>query len=131
MKQEHLTAIFVLAKRMGNLFDEVTEISRQLADALDRQDELSMEMILAMRSEPIEKLLITDEALREHLESIEELGDRERVRALLNGDGSVSCSDMEAALSQQAALNGRLHQKLLELDKIISYKIGRDKSIYR
>ena len=130
MKREQLMDIFVLIKRIGNLLNEVMDISGQLSEAVDRQDEVSIEMIVAMRSDPIDKLIVADRALREHIQS---LGDESaaRVRAMLNGDASAAQDETENALVEQAMANMRAHRKLLELDEILSKKIGREKSIYR
>lgn len=129
MKQEQLEEILVLTKRIGNLFYEVLDVSAQLAEAVDRRDEVSMEMLVAMRSEPIGKLSVADRALREHLEMLGE--DTERIRAILNGDESRAGEGMERLLAEQASMNIRTHRKLMELDKVLNKKIGRDKSIYQ
>lgn len=121
--------ILVLTKRIGNLFHEILDITTQLADAVDRQDEVSMEMIIAMRFDPIDKLTIADRALREHLDALGE--DKDRVRAILNGDESRAGEGMERLLAEQASMNIRTHRKIMELDKILSKKIGRDKSVYQ
>ena len=129
MKQEKLEEILILTKRIGNLFHEVLDVSRQLAEAIDRRDEVSMEMIIAMRSEPINKLTIADRALREQLDSLGE--DSERIRAVLNGDASRAGEGMEQLLAEQASMNIRAHRKIMELDEILNRKIGRDKSVYQ
>ena len=129
MKQEQLEAILVLAKRIGNLFHEVLDLSTQLAEALDRRDEVSMEMIIRMRSEPIEKLEIADRALRENLAALDE--DAERVRAILNGDEGRANGALEKLLAEQASMNIRTHRRIMELDAILNKKIGREKSVYQ
>lgn len=131
MKREQLMDVFVLTKRIGNLLNEVMDISRQLSEAVDRQDEVSIEMIVAMRSDPIDKLIIADRALREHIQALGDGEDSIRFRAMLNGDASVAQDETENALVAQATANMRLHRRLLELDEILSKKIGREKSIYR
>lgn len=129
MKQEKLEEILILTKRIGNLFHEVLDISNQLAEAIDRRDEVSMEMVIAMRSEPIGKLTVADRALREQLDMLDE--DAERIRAILNGDESRAGDGMERLLAEQASMNIRTHRKLMELDEILNKKIGQDKSIYQ
>lgn len=128
MKQEQLTDILVLAKRIGTLLVEVEDLSRQLADAIDRQDEVSMNMVLVMRAEPIEKLTTIDHALREYFGELGE--DRERICRLLNGDASAAQMELEQVIAEQAASNRRIHAKVMELDKILNRKIAKDKSIY-
>lgn len=121
--------ILVLTKRIGNLFYEVLDISTQLAEAMDRRDEVSMEMIIAMRAEPINKLTIADRALREQLATLGE--DSQRIRAILNGDSTLAGDGMEKLLAEQAAVNIRTHRKIMELDEVLNKKIGRDKSAYQ
>ena len=122
--------IFVLAKRIGNLFNEVEDISLQLAEAIDRRDEVSMRMIVAMRYEPIQKLSVADRAIREHLDSIDNSEDAKRIRAIMNGDESAAQGELEQSLAQQASSNIRLQKRIIEQDKMLSKKIAGDKSIY-
>ena len=81
-----MTEILMLVKRIGTLFNEVDDLSRQLGEAIDRRDEVAIKMVLAMRSEPIEKLMIADRSLRELLMSLESGEESARIRAILNGD---------------------------------------------
>ena len=123
--------IFVLTKRIGNLFNDVEDISNQLAEAIDRRDEVSMQMIVAMRYEPIQKLTIADRAIREQLEALGDSEDAVRIRAILNGDESAARGETERAIAQQAASNIRLQKRVMEQDKILNRKIAGDKSIYQ
>lgn len=125
-----MTEILVLVKRIGNLFNEVTELSKQLADAVDRRDEVSIKMIIAMRSEPIEKLTIADRALRELLVALDDGEEVARIRAILNGESEYAVGEQEKILAEQAALNIRTHRRMMELDEVVNRKIAREKSIY-
>ena len=129
MKQEKLTEILVLAKRIGNLFNDVIDISNQMAEAIDRGDEVSMKMIVAMRGEPIEKLMIADRALREQLNTLD-AEDSARIRAILNGEAVQVEDGMEKLLLEQAGINIRTYNKLVALDQVINRKVAQDKSIY-
>ena len=130
MKQEQLVDILVLAKRMGNLFAEVEDLTNQLAESVDRQDEVSIGLSTAMRAEPIKKLAEADHALREQLSELD-AEDSVRIRAILNGESSAAQGEMEKMLAAQAVQNIRLHQRLMEKDQIVNRKITRDKSIYQ
>lgn len=130
MKQEKLEEILVLTKRIGNLFNEITDVTAQLAEAIDRRDEVSVGLIIAMRSDPIEKLTIADRALREQLMQLDE-EDARRIRAILNGEEDRAIDPLEKILAGQAAMNIRAHGKLVELDKLLNRKIAQDKSIYQ
>lgn len=121
--------ILVLLKRIGTLFVEVDDLSRQMADATNRQDEVSMQMILAMRSEPIDRLTIADAALREHIASLGE--EKLQIRKLLAGEVTAAQDETEKMVAEQAASNLRMHKKILEMDKVLNLKIAKDKSIYQ
>jgi len=43
----------VLERKKYNYLSEVMDISRQMGDALDRNDQVSMRMLIAMRQDPI------------------------------------------------------------------------------
>ena len=121
--------ILVLTKRIGNIFNELMDLTTQMATALDRRDEVSVKMLIAMRNEPIDRLTIADRALREHLAQLDE--DEERIRAILNGDEASAVDPLEKILAAQASMNIRAHSKLVELDKVLNRKIAQDKSIYQ
>ena len=120
--------ILVLTRRIGNLINEIMDITTQIGEAIDRRDEVSLRLVIAMRSEPIERFSIADRALREHLDGLDE-EDSLRIRAILNGEEERAIDPMEKALAAQAAMNIRAHAKLVELDKIISRKLAQEKSI--
>ena len=130
MKQEQLVDILVLVKRIGNLFVEVEDLTNQLAEAVDRQDEVSINLVTTMRAEPIKKLAEADHALREQLAELED-GDSVRIRSILNGDHAAAQGQTEQMLAVQAAQNIRNYNRLMEKDKIVNRKITRDKSIYQ
>lgn len=131
MKQEQFSSILVLVKRLGNLFHEVEDLTNQLAEAIDRQDEVSIELVASMRYEPIQRMTVANTALREHLAELGESEDGERIRAILNGDSSRAQGEMEQTLAALAAQNIRLHKRLMEKDQIINRRITRNKSIYQ
>ena len=123
--------ILVLVKRIGNLFIEVEELTNQLAESVDRQDEVSINLAASMRSEPISRLIEADCALREHLANLGDGTDGVRIRAILNGDSAAAQGETEKLLADQAALNIRTYNRLMEKDKIVNQKVTRDKSIYQ
>lgn len=130
MKQEQFSSILVLVKRLGNLFHEVEDLTDQLAEAIDRQDEVSIELVANMRYEPIQRLTVADRALREQLAELGESEDGERIRAILNGESSRAQGEAEQLLAALAAQNIRLHKRLMEKDQRINRRIARNKSIY-
>ena len=127
MEQDALMKALVQLKRMGNLLNEVLDLSQQLAEALDRNDQVSVEMLVAMRQEPIDKLEETDQALRDQLAALPPETGR-RLTALLNGDSPAEAH--EKLLTDQIAANRRRLSQIIERDKILNQKLSRGKSAY-
>lgn len=129
MEQKKWMDFLVLLKRMGNLINEVHDISRQLAEAVDRDDRVSVEMLVAMRREPIEKLMTTDQSLREALAAVEEPEEGRRLAALLNGEPAQNPE--EQMLAEQVASNDRRLKQVVSLDEVLNRKLTREKSVYQ
>ena len=128
MEQRIVMDALVLAKRLGNQLDEVLDLSRQMAEAVDRGDEVVIQMLLSMRAEPIRNLQKTDRALHDQRENLpQEEGDR--LAGLLNGTAQPENREEEMLL-RQAESNRRLHRQVMDLERILNKKIARDKSIY-
>lgn len=128
MKKELLDAL-VQEKRIGNLLNEILDTSRQLAEALDRNDQVSAQMIIAMRAEPIEKLQVADNALRMQIAEAQDQVTARRIAAILNG--AAAQDDEEEMLEKQVDSNKRVMEKVAQLDRILNKKIARDKSVYK
>lgn len=126
---DYLLDTLVQSKRLGTLLNEVFDLSQQLGGAIDRQDQVSVEMLVAMRQEPIEKLLDTDQALRDLIVAPQDPEKAVRLSALLNG--APPQSKEEQALADQVASNARRLKQVQELDRIINLKLGKEKSIYQ
>jgi len=74
MRQEDITAALVQLKRMGSLLDDILDLTRQLAEAADREDQVTVRMLLAMRREPIEQLAAGEQQLRSQVAALSEEG---------------------------------------------------------
>ena len=129
MKQEDLLEAHVQLKRMSNLLVEVEDLSRQMAEAVDRNDQVTVRMLISMRQEPIDGLKLAEQTLRQKIASLEAPEEAQRLAALLNGDAAQE--DAEASLGAQVAANARLYNKVMEMDKAINRKIAGEKSVYQ
>lgn len=129
MKQEDLLEAHVQLKRMSNLLVEVEDLSRQMAEAVDRNDQVTVRMLISMRQEPIDGLKLAEQTLRQKIASLEAPEEAQRLAALLNGDAAQE--DAEASLAAQVAANARLYNKVMEMDKAINRKIAGEKSVYQ
>ena len=127
MEQDRLAKALVQSKRMGNLLNEVLDLSQQMAEALDRDDQVAVEMLIAMRQEPIGKLEEVKRALEEQAGGLEP---EEALRLSLLLNGAEPEEPEEQALAVQDAVNSRRLKRVLELDRVLNPKVTRGKSIY-
>lgn len=127
MTQNNLLNAQVQAKKIYNLLLEVLDLSRQLAEAADRQDQVTVQLLLSMRQEAVNRLYEADQLLRAMRERLAP-EDGERLSQLLNGQPPQNAG--EQALSAQMADNRRLLDKTIQLDRQISYKIAGSDSVY-
>lgn len=127
MEQDRLAKALVQSKRMGNLLNEVLDLSQQMAEALDRDDQVAVEMLIAMRQEPIGKLEEVKRALEEQAGGLEP---EEALRLSLLLNGAEPEEPEEQALAAQVAVNSRRLKRVLELDRVLNPKVTRGKSIY-
>lgn len=118
----------VQEKRRYALLSELFDLTRQLAEAVDRSDEVTIQMLLSMREEPLAQMRQVEENLiRQRAALAEE--DGRRLEELLSG--APARRQEENALSEQVGANRRLLGQLVELDKRINKKVTREKSVYQ
>lgn len=127
MEQTKLMDIHVQVRKMYNLLGEIMDLSQQLAQSVDRDDQVSVQMLLAMREEPIRKLLLAQEAIKQQLTALPP-EDARYLRSLL--DGHPARTAQEEPLARQIATNLRLLKRVQELEKPLNQKICRDKSVF-
>lgn len=127
MEELTLRKAQILAKKLYVHLAEIQDVSKQLAEALDRNDQVTARMLIGMRSEPIRGAQQTRQALgalRDDLQPDE----AQRLTQLLNG--AEPETEQEQPLAAQLKSNGQLLRQVLALDEILNRKITRDKSIY-
>ena len=128
MEASALMNIHVQLKRIYTALNETYDLTRQLADAVDRNDQVTVQMLVAMRQEPVEKLRRGQQVL-DQLKAALPQEAQGPMEELLKGTGTPAPE--EAALANQAAINQRLLKQLVDLDRIVNRKVTREKSIYQ
>ena len=128
MEQKAMLDVLVQVKRMGKLLNEVQDLSQQLAEAVDRDDRVSVEMLVAMRREPIDKLVDTEEVLDDLIDALP-AGEGERLKAVLAGASAEQ--DSEKILADLVGANRRRLEQVRALDKVVNRKLTREKSVYQ
>ena len=118
----------VQEKRRYALLSELFDLTKQLAEAVDRDDEIATRMLLSMREEPLEKMRQVEENLARQRASLSE-EDGRRLGELLSG--APARRQEENGLSEQVGTNRRLLSQLVELDKRVNKKVTGEKSIYQ
>lgn len=128
MNDATLMNAHVQAKRIYSLLNEVMDLSRQMAEAVDRDDQVAIQMLVSMREEPVRRLRQARLALKEQRDALapEESAGLSR---LLNGGAAETGA--EQPLADQIAINRRLLEQVLELDKILNRKLTREDSVYK
>ena len=61
MTESELLDLTVLERKKYNYLNEVLDLSQQMGEALDRADQVSIQMLLALRGEPVLHLQEVDQ----------------------------------------------------------------------
>lgn len=106
---------------------ELSDITKQLADAVDRKDEVSVKIMLSMRQAPLLELMETETWIKD---SLQDLPEEEAIRIGEILAGAEASSPEEKALCDKISQNKRLLGSISEMDKRISEKIDKRRSFY-
>lgn len=118
----------VLERKKYNYLSEVLDLTQQLVDSLERNDQVSARMVLAMRQEPVLHLGEMDQACQARLQDLAQ-EDRERAAALLKG--AQPQSKEEQTFLEQASMTRRLLERVVDLDRRVSLRIAGENSFYK
>ena len=108
--------------------NEALDLTRQLAEAVDRDDQITVQMLVSMRQEPTDKLFRANQALDQQRRDLPG-ADADRLAALLKG--AAAETEDEEPLAAQVGLNQRILKQLVDLDRVVNRKLTREKSIYQ
>ena len=132
MEAKTVMDALVQMKRTGNLLNELLDLTRQLGESIDRNDQVSTQMLIAMREEPLGKLQAADKALREQMEALDDREEAGQLAAILNGGGAGDDAGRTVEmLCDQVALNRRRLKQVTDLDRVLNQRIARGKSAYQ
>lgn len=128
MESSALMDAHVQLKRIYTALNEALDLTRQLADAVDRDDQISTQMLISMRQEPTDKLAQAHQALEQQRQALP-ADDAARLVSILKGAEPGPAE--EAPLAAQVSANQRVLKQLVELDRVVNHKLAREKSIYK
>ncbi len=127
MEAPALLDAHVQLKRIYTALNEALDLTRQLADAVDRDDQISAQMLISMRQEPIDKLKGAHQALEQQRQTLSP-EDAARLTAILKG--AEAAREEERPLVTQVGVNQRVLKQLVPLDQVVNRKLAKEKSIY-
>ncbi len=128
METSALLNAHVQLKRAYTALNEALDLTRQLAEAVDRDDQITVQMLVSMRQEPTDKLFRANQALDQQRRDLPG-ADADRLAALLKG--AAAETEDEEPLAAQVGLNQRILKQLVDLDRVVNRKLTREKSIYQ
>ena len=107
---------------------EVMELTQDLSDAVQRQDQVTVQMFLSMRQEPINQLKEYRSLQRKRCASLpeEESAALWKVLTGKGADGTGQLQDLEKVVGQNQSLLERIQQA----DRQVSVSLGGKKSFY-
>ena len=129
MDREILQSLQMSKRKAYRKLVEVMDLTEQLAQAVERRDEVSTKMLLGMRQDPLIALQEIEETVRRSVLAQPE-GDARRLSVLLRGDPAEEEDGDESALREICERNRRELDRIAQLDRRISLKMGGKRSYY-
>lgn len=107
---------------------EAADVTRRIAEAVERGDSVAAQMMLGEREQPVRQLKELEEGIRAYVLELPEQ-DAIRLNELLGG-GEPESED-EKALAEQVAQFRRILDSVIALDKQLSLRMGGSQSFYK
>ena len=128
MDAKSLEELCALKKSQNVRLITATDVTRRISEALDRRDEVSIQMLLGEREEPLQELSELKERLLSYVNGLPE-ADAIRADALLRG--AAAQTEAENALVEQVTQYRRSLSALIDLDREQSLRLGGKNSFYK
>lgn len=130
--QELWTELLKQMQRRYGTVDEVFRVTKELTDALSRDDRMAAQMLLEMRQEELDHLSESEEKIYMLLECVDQQ-ERDGILKLLKGERKASseASFEEKKIGEIGENIRRNLEKVLELDRIISVRLAGKDSFYK
>lgn len=127
MEIKDLEELLALEKKLYMKLNETTDLTRELAESVDRQDQVSVHMLLSLREKPVLELQEIEACIE--LKRVDLTArDAQRFDELLAGADGVGPDECDVAT--QVAINRRTLGRLVELDERINRKLCGRGSCY-
>lgn len=127
MTKDDWLELTVLERKKYNYLVELQDLTGQLAENLDRGDQVSVRMLVAMRQDPLRLLAEVDNSEKVRLAAWPEEG---RLRAQALREGAEPADDGERVFLEQGKKTRRLLEQVVDLDRRVSVKMAGENSFY-
>lgn len=127
MGQQDLALFLQWKKKQFLKFNEVLSVTEEMVQAMERNDGYSVNVLLSMREDPIRQAQEIQDQIGDYLLQLPE-ADAIRANELLTG--MENGQGMESALCKQVAQNRRVLDRIVQLDRFISQRLGGNRSFY-
>lgn len=127
MTRDDWLELTVLERKKYNDLTEVQDLTRQLAESLDRNDQVSVRMLIAMRQDPIRLLSEVDRSAKIRLAA---LGEEAAARTEALRQGAEPQDEGERIFLEQMGKTRRLLEQVVELDRRVSVRMAGEQSFY-
>ena len=128
MDSQVIAAALATERKCYAALTEVMELTQDLSDAVQRQDQVTVQMFLSMRQEPINQLKEYRSLQRKRCASLpeEESAALWKVLTGKGADGTGQLQELEKLVGQNQSLLERIQQA----DRQVSVSLGGKKSFY-
>lgn len=130
-KKELLTEILKRVQRNYVRVVEIERLTRELGEALSRNDQESAQLLVKMRQDEMDRIAENRQEIQMFLQTAES-EEREKLKGWLNGSGKEQPESFEAKKIME--ISGMLTQILnrtISVDKAINKKIAGKDSFYQ
>lgn len=127
MTQDDWLELTVLERKKYNHLIEIQDLTRQLAESLDRSDQVSVRMLIAMRQDPIRLLAEADDNEKTRLNT---LGDEAAEAVKRLRESAQPQNGGERTFLEQSGKTRRLLEQVVELDRRVSTRMAGGQSFY-
>lgn len=127
MNEQTITEAHGACRSMYTALTELLELTNELSKAIQRQDQVSVQLFLSMRQEPLDRLRVCDTRLR-RLCSLLPPAEGAQLRQVLNGQGGGTAATQ--GLERTVRQNRQLLEQITRMDERINRRMGGKKSFY-
>ena len=107
---------------------EVADVTRQVAEAVERGDSVAAQMLLGEREAPVLALRELEEGIRAY---VLEQSEPEAIRLNELLRGAEPAAEEEKPLAEQVTQFRRLLESVTAMDKQLSLRLGGNRSFYK